>query len=187
MSHSGWRLAARLRSMRARRIDGVAAIEFALVAPPFLVLLLGIFEAGLVFFAGATLQAAVDVASRHIRTNDLAVTAQTSPTVFRNVICDNAPFLTCTGIQIDIETRPDFSTASFSSPLTKDGKLDPKLSQSAPVAACQVVLVRAFYEWPTFTPMLSLLLGNLSDGNHLLVGTAAFRAEPFDTTKAAGC
>lgn len=187
MSHSGWRLAARLRSMRARRIDGVAAIEFAFVAPPFLVLFLGMFEAGLIFFAGATLQSAVDVASRHIRTNDLAATAQTAPAVFRKVICDNALFLTCTGIQIDIETRPDFSTASFNSPLTKDGQLDPKLSQSAPVAACQVVLVRAFYEWPTFTPMLSLLLGNLRDGNHLLVGTSAFRAEPFDTTKVTGC
>ncbi len=173
--------------MRARRVDGGAAIEFALVAPPFLVLLLGMFEVGLIFFAGATLQSAVDVASRHIRTNDLSTTAQTAPAVFRKVICDNAPFLECAGIQIDIETRPDFSTASFNAPLTKDGKPDPALAQSAPVAACQVVLVRAFYEWPTFTPMLSLLLGNLSDGNHLIVGASAFRAEPFDTTKATGC
>jgi Flp pilus assembly protein TadG len=167
--------------------DGAAAIEFALVALPFLLLLLGMFEVGLIFFAGTSLQAAVESAARHIRTNDLGASPSAAQSVFKQLICDRAEFLKCGLIQVNVETKPDFSTASFSSPIKKDGTLDPKLSKFTPATGCQVVLVRAFYEWPTFTPMLSALLGNLKDGNHLLIGAAAFRTEPFSSDKAGGC
>ena len=43
----------------ARQQDGAAAVEFALVAVPFLALMFAILETALVFFAGQTLEAAV--------------------------------------------------------------------------------------------------------------------------------
>ena len=42
-----------------------------------------------------------------------------------------------------------------------------------------IVVVRAYYEWPTFSKLLGLNYSNLSDGNHLLAATAAFKNEPF--------
>jgi hypothetical protein len=48
------------------------------------------------------------------------------------------------------------------------------------------VLVRAFYKWPVFTPMLNFFLANMGGSNHLLATAAAFRNEPF-TNGAAGC
>ena len=41
------------------------------------------------------------------------------------------------------------------------------------------MVVRAYYEWPTFVTGLGNNLGNMPDGNRLLVATAAFRNEPF--------
>ena len=42
-----------------------------------------------------------------------------------------------------------------------------------------IVLVRAYYEWPTFSRMLGLNFANLTNGNHLLAAVAAFKNEPF--------
>ena len=42
-----------------------------------------------------------------------------------------------------------------------------------------IVVVRAYYEWPVFVRLLGNDLSTLSNGTHLLVATAAFRNEPF--------
>jgi hypothetical protein len=49
-----------------------------------------------------------------------------------------------------------------------------------------VVLVRAFYRWPVFTPMLNFFLADMSNNRHLLATAAAFRNEPYTTTTG-GC
>ena len=49
-----------------------------------------------------------------------------------------------------------------------------------------VIVVRAFYTWEVFTPMLSFFLSNMSGTNHLLATAAAFRNEPYTTTTG-GC
>jgi len=48
------------------------------------------------------------------------------------------------------------------------------------------VLVRAYYQWPVFTPLLDFFLANMSGSNHLLASAAAFRNEPYTTTSG-GC
>ncbi len=42
-----------------------------------------------------------------------------------------------------------------------------------------IVVVRAYYEWPTFVTGLGNNLADMPNGSHLLVATAAFRNEPF--------
>ena len=53
-------------------------------------------------------------------------------------------------------------------------------------SACDVVLVRAFYKWPVFTPGLDYFLANMAGSYHLLATAAAFRNEPY-TTNTGGC
>jgi len=48
------------------------------------------------------------------------------------------------------------------------------------------VLVRAFYKWPVFTPLLGFFLQNVAGGFHLVSTAAAFRNEPY-TTSTGGC
>ena len=61
--------------------------------------------------------------------------------------------------------------------------------------ACQIVMVRANYNWPIWFPGLAKLLNsnnadnylvNAPNGTHLLTATAAFRSEPF-TNGVSGC
>ena len=52
----------------ARRNDGAAAVEFGMVAAPFLALMFAIMETALVFFASQTLETAVADSARLIMT-----------------------------------------------------------------------------------------------------------------------
>ena len=55
-----------------------------------------------------------------------------------------------------------------------------------PGTACTVVLVRVFYAWPVFTPILTPFLSNMAGNKHLLYSAAAFRNEPYNLGLA-GC
>src|SRR5437763_15098728 len=60
----------RMKTVRrfASREDGAAAVEFGIVAAPFLALMFAIMETALVFFAGKTLETAVADSARLIMT-----------------------------------------------------------------------------------------------------------------------
>jgi Flp pilus assembly protein TadG len=184
-------LGARLRKTAARmRADGrkaSAALEFALIAPVFFLLLLGIIENGVIFFAGSTLQYATDNAARYIRTGQ-AQAASTTQAQLRTRICnDIAPLLACNAnLQIDVEAYSGYSSANFATATDASGNLKTTLNNYQPGTACNVVLVRSFYTWSIITPVLSAFLTNMSTGNHLISATAAFRNEPF-VSSVSGC
>ena len=56
------------RRLGKRGNSGSAAVEFALIAPVFFLLLFAIFETGMLFFADMTLENGVAVTARLIRT-----------------------------------------------------------------------------------------------------------------------
>jgi len=193
-------LAARFRRLRRRlKADGIkgsAAIEFAMVAPVFFVLLMGTIEAGVIFFAQSALQNALNDTARLVRTgqsgcyttsggNCVAMTQAQ----FRTRLCSEVSLLLsdCNGasLQFDVQAYPSgFSTASNSSPLV--GGTLPTLTAFNVGNACDVVLARAFYTWPVFTPGLRYFLANVGTSYHLLASAAAFRNEPYTTTSG-GC
>jgi Flp pilus assembly protein TadG len=163
-----------------RRQDGTAAIEFALVAAPFFALLFAIIETALVFFAGQALETAVSNAARLIRTGQ-AQSAGYTVADFKSKICDQISALfDCTGkLQLNVTTSSTFGGIDLTTPLDKDGNLDASKFGYTPGHGNDIVVVRAYYEWPVFVKLLGLNLSNMTDGNHLLTATAAFRNEPF--------
>jgi Flp pilus assembly pilin Flp len=62
------RLTPRILRRFARKDDGAAAIEFAMVAAPFLALVFAILETAIVFFAGQVLETATADSARLIMT-----------------------------------------------------------------------------------------------------------------------
>ena len=185
------------RRLRADANKGSAAIEFAMVAPIFFVLLMGTIEAGIMFFAQSALQNALNDAARLVRTGQTACFTKDSggncvamtAAQFRTQLCSevSAILLDCstTGVQFDINAYSSgFSSASNASPLTA-GNL-PNLTTFNVGVACDVVLIRAFYKWPVFTPGLNWFLVNMTGNYHLLASAAAFRNEPYNAN-AAGC
>jgi Flp pilus assembly protein TadG len=207
-----WRAKARARLRRAARRmrsaarAGSAALEFALIAPVFFVLLMGSVEVGVMFFGQTVLQNATNDAARLVRTgqitgtlpNQVLTPAQLAAgqvagqpmtqAQFRTFICNEiAPVLACDGnLQIDVQAFSNFSAASYANPLTAGNTLDPSLNNFAPGNVCSVVLLRTFYTWSVITPLLTPFLTNMANSKHLMNATAAFRNEPY-TTGVSGC
>lgn len=174
------------RSQRARR-RGVAAVEFALVATPFLMLLFGLFEIMMIFFVQTTLESAVAEESRKIKTGQASSGAGITAAAFKAGICTRMGGLVdCTNrLFVMVENQP--TTGALPSPLANPSILgSPPYQQNT--AAGSIVVVRGFYMWPLMTPGISSALkntsatgpnGNLGSTNRLLVATSAFRNEPF--------
>ncbi|HUO98449.1 MAG TPA: TadE/TadG family type IV pilus assembly protein [Rhizomicrobium sp.] len=173
--------------MRSKSRAGSAAVEFAFIAPIFVLLLMGTIEVGVMFFAEFTLQNATVDAARQIRTGQVQL-ANMTQAQFRQLVCNEiSALMPCNAnLQIDVETYANFAAASFSSPLQADQTLNPNLDNWAPGAECSIVLVRVFYTWTVFTPVLDSFMINMAGNKHLITATAAFRNEPY-TTAVAGC
>lgn len=175
------RLAA--RSALARRFirqqDGVAAVEFALVATPFLALTFAIIESALVFFAGQTLEAANAAAARLILTGQ-AQTAGYSAADFKTQVCNRvASLFNCSsGIYVDVKTYTNFGSVSTASPVV-NGKLQTSDMTYTPGGPGCIVKVAVYYEWPIYVALLGNQISNLSGNKKLLVATAVFRNEPY--------
>ena len=173
---------------------GSAAIEFAFVAPVFFAILLGIFEVGIMFFAQSMLQNGVSDVARLIRTGQ-AQAAGTDKDAFRTALCDKiSALIPCdSNLLVDVEAFPSYGGVNQASPFNnpdatnvQDRTLNTGLNNFSTGNACDVVLVRAFYTWPLYTPGLTSYLANVTGNKYLLSAAATFRNEPF-SNNAAGC
>src|SRR4030081_3362594 len=86
----------------AKGEDGIAAVEFGMVAAPFLALMFAIMETAMIFFAGQTLETAVADSARLIMTGQAQASGLTQDT-FKTEVCNriHGLFDCAAGIQID--------------------------------------------------------------------------------------
>jgi len=184
-----------VRARGARRFaqaqDAAVAVEFALVAAPFLALMFAIIETALVFFAGQTLEAAASEAGRMVMTGQVQTAGYNTLENFKsNVVCPGADkalgnnsLFDCSKLQIDVRTYTSFNsiTQNNQAPI-KDGALDTSKMCFSPGGSGDIVVVRFYYEWPIYLSLLNDSLSNLANGKRLLVATSVFRNEPFGST-----
>jgi Flp pilus assembly protein TadG len=165
-----------------RRQEGAAAVEFALVAAPFIALIFAIMETALVFFAGQTLEAACADAARLIMTGQ-AQTAGFSQSDFKQQVCNRIYGLfDCSGkMYVDVKNYSSFSSINTASPVS-NGQIDTSSMTYSPGGPGCIVVVSLYYQWPIYVTMLGNDLTNLSGGNRLLVATSVFRNEPYATS-----
>ncbi len=161
--------------------SGASALEFALLAVPTVLTLLAIIEVALVYFATFNLESATARGARLIRTGQ-AQNQKFDAGQFKNEVCKYivAP-LTCDGLRLDVRHYASFTNAAsnLTNPLDGSGNLNSNFSYD-PGAGGDVVVVRAFYEWPLMAKLpQAISLGNMANGDRLLIATAAFRNEPF--------
>ena len=167
-----------------RQQDGAAAVEFALVAVPFLALTFAILETAMVFFAGQTLEAATADSARLIMTGQ-AQSAGFSQAQFKNAVCARiyGLFDCANGLYVNVQTYSSFNNAANATaalPIT-NGTLDATKTSYNPGDVGNVVVVTLYYQWPIYVSMLgnNLASAGLSGGNRLLTATAVFRVEPY--------
>lgn len=169
----------RLQQWRDNR-DGASAVEFGLVATPFFLLIFGLIEICMVFIISTTLEHGVNEAARQIRTGEVQQDGGDAA-AFKTLVCGNLFNLIDCGekLYIDVNTYANFGAANPGLPLDVDGNVDTDAMTFNPGNADEIVLVRAFYEWEIFTPLIGAPLANMDDDTRLLQATAVFRNEPF--------
>jgi Flp pilus assembly protein TadG len=162
-----------------RNRDGSVAVQFSLIAVPFLLMLFAIFETALVFFANQALETAVQDSARQIMTGQVQMANKTAAQ-FKNDICLRivALFDCANGVDVNVQSYSSFATVDVSKPVDSSGNYI-KNTNFQPGHAGDIVVVRAAYRWPLFVTGLGFSLGDV-DGKtkRLLVATAAFRNEP---------
>lgn len=162
-----------------KRQDGNAAVEFGLVAAPFLALVFAILETAIVFFASQALETAVVDSARLIMTGQ-AQSQNFDAAAFKNAVCARiyGLFNCQSGVFVDVKTFTSFSNVTFSNPVDANGNFQNNFSYQ-PGGPGSIVVVRLFYQYPVYVSLLGLNLSNMSGGKRLLAATAAFRNEPY--------
>ena len=165
----------------ARR-DGAVAIEFALIAIPFFLIVMATVQTAVVYMAQQELETVTEQASRYILTNQATNDTQTQ---FANTVCAQVVALfNCSNLMIDVENYgagTSFSSANTSAPtltFNAQGQVT-NTWQFSPGSNGNIVVVRVMYQWPIFLRPFGFNLANLSNGNRLLMATAVFRNEPL--------
>ena len=171
----------------ARQQDGAAAVEFALVAVPFLALLFALIETALVFFASQALEAATADSARLVMTGQAQTTAYKnsgatsfSQSDFHSAVCDHLAggLFNCANIVVNVQSYNSFSAANVTPPVTNGAFDTSQIGYKTGNPGC-IVTVQVFYLWPIYVSLLSDNLSNLTGGSRLLAATAAFRNEPY--------
>lgn len=195
----------KLKACLRRRVrddqDGTVAIEFGFLALPFLMLLFGILELAIVFFASAALDHGTSQAARLIRTDQISNTASDAERLdaFREAVCDNmVVFRDCeTRLIIDLvsdpqtfnasplpppaDYDPDFNRDEYEQALA-DGDTPPKAPPSEQfdsASANATVVLRAQFVHQLFLPGSLTRLANDKNNTRRLTSITAFKNEPF--------
>jgi len=181
-------LPVRLARRFVRQQDGVAAVEFAFVAVPFLALTFAILETALVFFAGQTLETAVTDAGRLIMTGQAQTNGWTKDD-FKTQVCNRiyGLFDCVNGVYVDVQTYTSFAAINQTPPVN-NGVFDQSKMNFSPGNPGDIEVVTLYYQWPIYLSLFGIDLANLSNNKRLLVATAVFCNEPFSTaTPANSC
>ena len=162
-----------------RAKDGAAAVEFAIVAAPFLALMFAIMETALIFFASQTLETAVADSARLIMTGQ-AQTQNYDATAFKTQVCNRIKglFDCAGGLQVDVKKYSAFGSVDNSKPLDANGNLKTNFGYQ-PGGPGEIVVVRLMYQFPVYASLLGFNLSDMAGGKRLVMATAAFRNEPY--------
>jgi len=170
--------------------EGSAAIEFAILALPFFIMVFASIETFVAFTGEQLLANATDTMARRIRTGE--ITAATSKQDFRKAFCEEIKILMpCSASEaatpdklfIDVRSFTSYADIPKAVPIT-DGDLDTTSFKFEPGGKKTINIVRAYYRWDVVTDLVRPMLSNVrtADGsrqNYLMVATAIVQNEDY--------
>jgi Flp pilus assembly protein TadG len=176
--------------MRSR--DGSAAIEFALLAIPYFMVIFAIIETFIAFAGEQLVSNAVDTMSRKVRTGQITA-ANTDRTAFRTAFCNEiAILISCSTTEaatpsklfVDVQKFSTFAAIPTAIAKTAGGDINTASFQYAPGGAGTINMVRAYYKWQIITDLIRPYISSIkpTDGSsayYLIVATATFQNEQY--------
>lgn len=166
----------------ARHRRGATAVEFAMIAPLFFGSLFAIMETGTLYLKTTALEAGVEEAKRVTMTGQVAgsgnATAQLSK--FKSAFCDQAGWIIpCDDVKWDVRAFQTFGAAAMPNRLKADKTFDSSDLQFNPGKPCEIVVIRGYYMTKSITAMIRNDVAQLSSGDVVITGAAAFKNEPY--------
>ena len=177
------RIALHRRFAHDRR--GATAIEFSLLALPFVLAMFAVLEYGYVYLINASMDNALAIASRQIRTGQAqtqtmgGVSAPMTQSQFANAVCAQMSWVAnCTGsLQVSAEVQPSWTGQTYTSP-TANGQLKTNLPFNMGADRC-IVLLHSYYTWQMITPGIWNGAGKVNGNGILLTSAALIVNEPY--------
>ncbi len=174
-----------------REESGATAIEFGIIALPFVLLLFGLVSVCLYYFADFSMENATWQATRAVRTGQLqqstgaysgAVTNADRQIALKKAFCDKAFLFTdCnTKAVVIVQSNAGFGTISSPNCATNGVVVDQSAATFNAGTASSVVLVTICYPWDFGGQLPLFKLSNLQGGALLMQASAAFRTEPYN-------
>ncbi len=140
---------------------GAAALEFAIVAVPFFILLLGTMEVGYDVFVQAALSNAVNVAARSVQvgTAQASATGRAEASWVTSAVCPAlGGLLNCGQLYVTIAGIPSGTGQNYYTYITANPPSLAAITSSSDTVctgtAAQMMVLRAYYLGPTFLGLL---------------------------------
>jgi Flp pilus assembly protein TadG len=187
--------------------SGATAVEFALVAFPLFVLLMGIIEYSLIYFASSVIENATNVGSRLAITGNLnsgdtrVAQGETRSEMIRNNIIRRASGLldesklsiTCTNLGSNFNGIPSnaFGSHSCGAPVDTSSCDETQSGNNNPGQGGQIVVYNVAYCWNIITPLGGLINGMINSQSNfpeqiLLQSSLVVQNENFPVTPPSG-
>ena len=188
--------------------EGTAALEFAIVGPALIALVLGIMYTMLIYLAQQMLETTADSAGRLLLTGSAQTMTLSNGHVgmqaadFRNAICNGVTgtdangqttvipkllpaMLDCSRLTVNVTTATTYNVASTASPTftyNSSGVLtngDTFNTQTNGSGKSHIVIMQLIYLWPAGKGPLGLNTIDEPNGNHKIVATSVFTTEDY--------
>jgi Flp pilus assembly protein TadG len=174
----GSRLVPSMFRRLARDGHGSTALEFALIGPAFIAMLVAILQMGAIFFTQQVLQTATTQASRLIMTGQAQTNNISQATFLQDVCTDAGTLFTCANMYVNVQTFSSFGGMAMANPVS-NGTFSSTGLTFTPGGPGDIVLVQVFYQLPVYTAPLGFDLATTTTNKAVLVATAVFRNEPY--------
>jgi Flp pilus assembly protein TadG len=161
---------------------GSPAVEFALVFPIFIGIVLATLQAASIFLVKAFFESAAEEAARIVQTNQ---TSTLTAAQFQTEVCNQLTALfSCAKVTVELEPLPAGTTnltallPTFDSKGNLVGTPTVDVGVNAGSSGTDMLLV-VMYPWPVYGGPLGLNFANLGNGTMLMTSTQVFRIEPL--------
>lgn len=163
---------------------GSTAIEFALVAIPFVMIVTAIIEISVMFAAHSIMLGATQDAVRAVRTGQLQAISDPdeADNFFREQLCKHIPIklVDCNAIQFRVQVLESFSVADTGIEIDEDGNIDGSTDYGEEE---DVMMVTVLYYHPMLSPMMAAFFADSPNNTRLLTGSFVFQTEPYRMDK----
>lgn len=154
--------------------SGAAALEFALVALPFLAMVICIIEVGVDFFFFSQIDYAAHKAAQEIRSGSVQMQKLTADQFKTNVLCPKLSGFTCSSVRVNVVVIKQHNEWWAWSATT----INPANAKWCPGGAADLVLVQIAYPVPLAT-MIWAGTKSTANGVRYYLSAAALRNDPF--------